>query len=322
MSIKCVINFKSDQYSSLVNKTVPLYNLGIRHFEYNRMFTVCLYVSTALRDILTLVVELVITIFLLVTVIRFADRKLKILKKEDESNSQLYIFRKTEFNNSKISLLICFVSSFTHVCTFLVLVSLFFLSVSIYSAIAILVGFLFVIRHSMNFFILIRLNKKFKRNCIRLMPAFLKIRKGRVVPKASKSTNSFTVNTVQKLDIECLDLDIITPLPKEDSFKKSVRKRSAGVKNQQDSIELRSQKTEKTDNKEIKATSSGLTCFRNKDYQIWVESKDVLRAQKEKQLTRDAFGCDDKTSGIELKSRKRTINETVYLGDVIVETNL
>lgn len=311
----------------MVNVTVQLYNLGIRHFEYNRLFTVFLYVSTALRDILTLVVELVITIFLLVTVIRFADRKLKILKKEDETNSELHIFRKTEFNNSKITLFICFVSSFTHVCTFLVLVSLFFLSVSIYSAIATLVGFLFVIRHSMNFFILIRLNKKFKRNCIRLMPAFLKIKRGRVAPKASRSTIASTVNTVQKLDIECLDLDIITPLPKEVSSKKSVRKRSAGVKNQQGSVEPKSRKTEKdktmeTDNKEIKATSSGLTCFRNKDYQIWVESKDVLRAQKEKQLTRGALACGDKNNGIEPKSRKRIINETVYLGDVIVETHL
>ena len=137
------------------------------------------------------------------------------------------------------------------------------------------------------------------------------------MPKTSRSTVTSPVNKVQSLNLECLDLDIITPLPKEVSLKKSFKKRSVDFKNQQDSTELKSQtkklkKDKKMDmetgNKEVKATNSGVTFFRNKDYQIWVISRNGFRSHKEKQLSRDALGCDDQKNGIELKSRKRIIN--------------
>ena len=219
--ISCLINLPANLSREIKAMTLNLngtlnitvYKTGPRNFFYKDIFTGALYASTFLRDILTLIVELVISVFLVITIVKFYNKKKRVLN-EDDVNSDPIIFRKTDMNNSKITLFICFFSSFNHIGVFLLLISLFFLE-SAYNTLYSIFGISFLLRHCLNFFILIKLNKKFKRNLIRLTPESLKLwlRKPKIKPIITTKQNTRDHNEQNevylgqacKKDVICFD---------------------------------------------------------------------------------------------------------------------
>ncbi len=172
--------------------------------RYNGTFVVFLYICDFIRDILTLLVELAITTFLLVTIVRFYKNKKKVLKCDDQSDP--IIFRRTDMNNSKLTLYICFFSSTTHICAFLSETFLDYSRHYIYVVVMFIFHFFFLTKYSLNFFIFLRLNKKFKRNFISLLPKRFRTRRKKVSPVKNHATcpiNSLNV-AADPLDLNSL----------------------------------------------------------------------------------------------------------------------
>lgn len=194
--LSCVINlpanFSRDIYSlamnltnSPLNDTIVVYTIKKRIFHYNDLFTVCLYASTFMRDILTLVIEIAVTVILLITMYRFYNKKRETVARTsteaissiNEQSSDAIIFRRTDMRNSQITLYICFISFVSHVGSFLALIVLYFNHSDLYTYIVGFFGFFFLIRHSVNFVLFLKLNKKFKRNFVILLPKCMKIKR-------------------------------------------------------------------------------------------------------------------------------------------------
>lgn len=194
--LSCVINLPAnlsrDIYSlamnltnTPINDTIVVYTIKKRIFYYNDLFTVCLYTSTFMRDILTLVIEIAVTIKLLITIYRFYDKKrekvamtsAEAIKSISELNSDPIIFRRTDMRNSQITLYICFISFVSHVGSFSALIVLYFNHSDLHTYTIGFFGFFFLVRHSVNFFLFLKLNKKFKRNFIILLPKCMKIKR-------------------------------------------------------------------------------------------------------------------------------------------------
>jgi hypothetical protein len=189
------------------NLSVKVFYFALRDFgENNDLFKWVLYVSTFLRDILALVIEFGITVFLLITIVKFYNKKKRITNKKivkpakndvkptnDDVNPDT-VFQKTELNNSKIILMICFISSLNHIGTFLMLLALYFYE-TIYLFVAAAFGTVLLVRHSLNFFLFFKMNKKFRRNFISLIPKCMKVnrekKQNKTVPINSVINNAF-----------------------------------------------------------------------------------------------------------------------------------
>lgn len=172
------------------NLTIKVYTLGGKRTfsSHNDLFTMCLYVSTFLRDSLTLVIDLAITLSLIITIVKFYNGKQKLkrqIKAQRKVNSDPIVFRKTDMNNSKVALLICFVSSLGHLGTFLSLLVLFFLESKSHQLVISITGFFYLCRNCLNFFLFLKYNMKFKRNFIRLLPDCLKAKRPRTLARPS-----------------------------------------------------------------------------------------------------------------------------------------
>lgn len=191
--------------------SVEVYFLENSRFNYQNLFNVFFYFNSFLRDIVTFIVELGITVFLVITIVKFYDKKKKVLSGDDQ-NSDPIIFRKTDMNNSKITLYICVVCSLYHIAIFVNVSLRFFNANSYFLYTFVSIEYMLQLRHSLNFFVFIKLNKKFKRNFLRLLPESLKFkqksRSNRVAPitsqrfQANNQTNRPTVEifTISQLE--------------------------------------------------------------------------------------------------------------------------
>lgn len=171
------------------NLTIKAYTLGGRRTfsSHNDLFTICLYVSTFLRDSLTLVIDLGITLSLIITIIKFYNGKQKLkrqIKAQKKVNSDPIVFRKTDMKNSKIALIICFFSSLGHSGNFLSLLVLFSFESNSYQLVISITGFFYLCRNYLNFFLFLKYNMKFKRNFIRLLPDCLKAKRSRTLARS------------------------------------------------------------------------------------------------------------------------------------------
>ena len=192
--LSCLINtptiFSFDVASLSLNfdRTVKVYYFNRRSFNYNDLYTVCLYVSTFLRDILTFVIELVITTFLVITIVKFYNKKRMVLNTED-ANSDPIVFHKTDMNNSKLTLFICFFSSINHILIFVSLTIFYYCSRTVFIVFLCFCLLINLIKHSLNFLILLKLNKKFKRNFVSLLPNAVKSKKKSKSNQKNSSVN-------------------------------------------------------------------------------------------------------------------------------------
>ena len=170
------LNFNISLDKTLSKLTTKVY-FGERRALTNTILNVFVFISAFIRDIITIFIELSITVFLLYTIVKFYNRRRRVLN--PDQNSDPIIFRKTDMNNSKFTFYICLVSSFNHIITFSSLIVYVLFNSNVYLVIITISGVIFWLKHSLNFFILFKLNKKFKRNCISLIPNWLKIKRNK-----------------------------------------------------------------------------------------------------------------------------------------------
>ena len=143
--------------------------------DYEQYFAIVHYVFNALRDVLTLFVELLVSVFFILTIIKFHERKRRVqLASGSDAKQKRSKSHKIDLNNSKIVLYICFVSTVNRIGSILMLISFYFLAPAVNSGITLAFGYIFLVRYCLNFFILLKLNKKFQEHFVGLVPRCLR----------------------------------------------------------------------------------------------------------------------------------------------------
>ena len=178
------------------------------YFLYNRtdFMIICYYVSIVFRDIVTVIIEMVVTVILVITIIKFYNRKRRVVSIKDvnmaeDTNSEPIIFRETDLNNSKITLFICIFSFLNHIIVFMSRISTLYFELNVTVTLIFISMLLFLIKQSCNFFIFLKLNKKFKRNFIILIPKCLKVKSN------SKSNKMKAIKSKLPKDNAIISLD-------------------------------------------------------------------------------------------------------------------
>ena len=172
------------EYTLSFNGTIKTaYYIGVYDSFDNSLFLVFLYIGIFLRDILTLIVELSITVFLIITIVRIQKMRSENLRISNKRDNK-------ELNNSKITLIICLVSAFNHIQTFVSILALLFLGPYVTYVIDIATTILLLVKNSVNLFIFLRLNKKFRHNFLWLVS----MRKRTIQSNPSHSSKQTKVN--------------------------------------------------------------------------------------------------------------------------------
>ena len=172
-------------------ESIDLYSYGLRQFKYNDIFLTSIFIVNFIRDIVNFIAEVILNIILIVTMTRYYKKRIVI----NVQNPNTFVFRRTDINNSKIALFMNFISSIFHIITFSLVILLRCVSFDVYKIVTQIVGLMFTLRHSINFFLFLKLNKKFRRNFYVLIPKCFKIkfRKRRVI--APKNEQTYTIFT-------------------------------------------------------------------------------------------------------------------------------
>lgn len=140
------------------NQTVAIYSRRFKEYQYQNVFRVATYISLGLRDILQLLLNIYFNVALTVTLIRFLKRKTSMLGQQQSRASS-----KTNWDNTKIAAISCVFSSILHLIASLpILTYSMNLSREFNARVVLLLGLLNILKHSSNFFVLLKLNKKFR----------------------------------------------------------------------------------------------------------------------------------------------------------------
>ena len=175
--------------------------------SYGKAFNVFLYISIFLRDILTVIIEIIASVVLIITIVRFYKKKERIsatredYMAENVVDSEIIIFKKAALNNSKITLYMCIFSFFNQIIVFITLFSAIIFSEIVTFSLIYIFALLFLLRQSLNFFIFLKLNRKFKRNFIILLPNCLKAKfkgKNKKADKSNQTINKIISNKAYK----------------------------------------------------------------------------------------------------------------------------
>ena len=133
-------------------------------------------------------------VILIITMIRYYKRKTS----NNVQNPNTFAFKRTDLNNSKIALFMNFLSALSHISIFSLFILIRFLSFGVFRILSQIIGILCTIRHSVNFFLFLKLNKKFRRNFYVLIPRCLLkfIRRNNVRPINHSSPKCLRVEHV------------------------------------------------------------------------------------------------------------------------------
>ena len=201
-----IINIPLDISSTTFQKNISidttepitLYSYALREFYYNEFFLLFLFLSNFIRDIISFIVEIILNIILIVTMTRFYKTRMTI----SIQNLSTFAFKRTDVNNSKIAFLMNFVSALFHIITFSFMI-LLNLSTDAYFFVSKIFAVIFSLRHALNIFLFLKLNKKFRRNFYVLIPkCLLKLKNKRRTVRPSSS--------IQYKSCEHVNLESIT----------------------------------------------------------------------------------------------------------------
>lgn len=151
------------------NEPITVYYYGLRTFNYNKIFLLSILICNFTRDILSFIIEMILNVVLIVTITRFYKSRMTI----NVNTPSTFAFRRTDINNSKIALFMNFLSAFFHVTTFSLVILIEYVSFDVYNYVSKIFIIIFSFRQSLNFFLFLKLNKKFRRNFYVLIPNFL-----------------------------------------------------------------------------------------------------------------------------------------------------
>ena len=181
INIPVIYSRQTKEYLLLFDdKEMKVYRHGTRDLNENIIILVVIYLANFVRDIITCIIEITINICLILAMFDYYKNKDSVLNHANNTDqitaNNIIIFRKSDINNSRIAMFICFCSSLSHILVFSILIIFIFADFKVYIIYVYCIGLFFVIRHSLNIFIFLKLNKKFRRNFSVLVPNWMKIK--------------------------------------------------------------------------------------------------------------------------------------------------
>lgn len=162
-------------HSNMSNSSIILYSALINNEALldNLIFQVSMFISVVLRDMGLLLIEVVLNILLIISIRRYYNnsRRSRVSCVVNASNQLAYL-NKTERKNTIICFVVSIISGLTHL---QVLTFAFFNFTNKWPVpktdMLFMSSIINCINQSINFFILLLLNKRFRRNCILLLPS-------------------------------------------------------------------------------------------------------------------------------------------------------
>lgn len=152
-----------------LNQTLEVYAYEDSNYDYQEIYDWFLMISNIVKDIITLVFEIIVNILLILAL--KAYRKQKIRLQTAKTVKQKSIFTKEDFGMVKTALLLSFFSAMLHLLNFGTFLAKKYDTTSnqiYYILIGIFGTTLILIRHSINFFIFLNFNKKFQTEFYRV----------------------------------------------------------------------------------------------------------------------------------------------------------
>jgi len=146
-----------------ITELVELYSVEQSEYFQSYIFKVIFYLCVGLRDLVPLVLEITLNIFLLMKLRKYIKKK-RILLSRNKNRSKAIIknFKKCDENNTRLAVLLCLLSAATHILSllhFFAPLSEKYLAVMFSNKIFILMS---TLKHSINLLIFYRFNKIFK----------------------------------------------------------------------------------------------------------------------------------------------------------------
>ena len=142
-------------------EVIYLYKYTNNRFSSSVAFQIISYVNNFIRDVLSVVTEIVLNIILAIQIRKFFQKKIDAGMTTAQARRT---FRRSERNNTKLAVVMCFCSILSHLLSF---ATFLFLKYGYRNPGVLYIGVIsFLVnsmRHTANFFFFYALNKKFKR---------------------------------------------------------------------------------------------------------------------------------------------------------------
>ena len=175
----CIVNIpinigREVQINTIVvsNMSFEVFKYDMKNYYYQTIYMISVYFGNALRDLLPLIIGIVLNIYLIIVTIRFHKNRITISASLTNPNETI-VFKKTNVNNTKLAFLLAMISFFFDAYSFGALIIYLTLPTKLYWITTVALLILYEVKHSANIFILLKLNMKFRRNFIFLMPKFI-----------------------------------------------------------------------------------------------------------------------------------------------------
>lgn len=153
------------------NENTQLYSLG--QFEYgdNRIFILSIYLSIFIRDVIAAIIEITINVILIFSLSNYHKRRYNLRNTIPNRDRTRFIYlSRSEQKNTLINVLLCSMSSISHILTFLVFFSLEHNFIKLYRNIRPISGIFHSFKNCINLIIFVTLNKQFRKNFLALLP--------------------------------------------------------------------------------------------------------------------------------------------------------
>ncbi len=141
--------------------TLILYKYTNSGFAQDLSFQIFSYICNFIRDIVSLILEIAANVVLVIVLKRFYANKLALGLTNEQAKSMI---KKNERNNMKLAFVNSLLSGLTHLFSFFVFM---FLKYGYQNPVVLFLGFISILvnsfRHSLNFVLFYRFNKKFRK---------------------------------------------------------------------------------------------------------------------------------------------------------------
>lgn len=145
------------------SEVIELYKTEFNDFDANFFYIVAYYFSLFCRDVAPLTFEISLNLFLYIQLKNYLKKKAKLLAKNRNINQAIIKnFRKCDENNTRLAIILCFLSAITHILSIMDFISIQWLDY-VYSLFTTSTFDLVVaLKHTINIFIFYKFNKVFK----------------------------------------------------------------------------------------------------------------------------------------------------------------
>lgn len=201
----CILNLPpisarevKSQMITINQETFYMYKFT-NNFDASLVLKIILLCITFLRDIVPLIGEIFVNIILVVVIVRYFKQKSVL---QNQKKNSIIPFNRTNLKNSYIALVLCLISVCNHMLVFLGIVLFLKIEHNTFLNLKALFEICYSLRHSINFFIFLILNKKFRENFMLL----IKIKNKKII------SNSISAPPVAAKNNSTLNDDVNIPM--------------------------------------------------------------------------------------------------------------